>query len=107
MCVAALGLDAAAAAAVGNSPVQVPPYVAAPQGDNADQLRPVPYGPTSRPRPKAETKGHQLFTGIGGLKPRGVTLERNRQMFKYSDVRRIFSRFGLRSCSRPVHGKSG
>ena len=71
MYVAALVLDAAAA--VGNSPVQMPPYVAAPRGDNTDQLRLTSYGLTSRPRPKRETKGHQLFTG--GLKPRGVTLE--------------------------------
>jgi hypothetical protein len=63
MYVAALVLDAAAA--VGNSPVQMPPYVAAPRGDNTDQLRLTPYGPTSRPRPKRETKGHQLLTGIG------------------------------------------
>jgi len=49
MCVAALVLDAAAAAAVGNSPVQMPPYAAASRGHNADQLRLTPYGPTSQP----------------------------------------------------------
>ena len=73
MYVAALVLDAAAA--VGNSPVQIPPYVAAPRDDNTDQLRPVPYGPISRTPPKRETKGHQLLTGIGWLKPWGVFLE--------------------------------
>ncbi len=44
VCVAALVLDAAAAASVGNLPVQMPPYAAAPRGDNADQLRLTPYG---------------------------------------------------------------
>ena len=75
MYVAALVLDAAAAAAVGNSPVQMPPYVAAPP---EPQRRPAPtyaLRPHLTTRPRRETKGHQLFTGIGGLKLQGVTLE--------------------------------
>jgi hypothetical protein len=55
MYVAALVLDAAAA--VGNSPVQMPPYVAAPRGDNTDQLRLMcPTAPPHDPAQKEKLK---------------------------------------------------
>ena len=71
MYVAAPVLDAAAAAAVACSD----PYVAAPP---EPQRRPAPtyaLPPHLTTRPRRETKGHQLFTGIGGLKLQGVTLK--------------------------------
>ena len=61
MYVAALVLDAAAA--VGNSPVQMPPYVAAPRGDNADQLRLTPNGPTSQPAQSGKLKAISFSPG--------------------------------------------
>ena len=63
MCVAALVFDAAAAAAVGNSLVQMPPYAAAPRGDNADQLRVTPNGPTSQPAQSGKLKAISFSSG--------------------------------------------
>jgi hypothetical protein len=73
MYVAALVLDAAAA--VGNSPVHMPPYVAGPPEPQRGLAPTYALRPHLTTRPRRETKGHQLFTGTGGLKLRGVTLE--------------------------------
>jgi hypothetical protein len=75
MSVAAPVLAAAAAAALATRLFRCLPYVAA---HPEPQRRPTPtyaLRPHLTTRPRRETKGYQLFTGIGGLELRSVTLE--------------------------------